>query len=97
LADDLVLQTNVMSYGGSSVSVPAAIPASNTPPAPNQLGPITVGAPKKKDCGCGCGGKSPTKCGTKPETSHGTPDFDRMSAAEKLAYNQAKRDRIFGK
>lgn len=99
LADDLVLQTNVMSYGGASVSVPAAIPVtSEAPTTPNQLGPITVSAPAKKDCGCGCGGKNPSQCGTKPPVkADGPPDFARMTTAEKLAYNQAQRDRIFGK
>jgi hypothetical protein len=98
LADDLVLQTNVMSYGGgSSVTVPAAIPAlaaSPTPSPVNQAGAITV-TEKKKDCGCGCGGKKASACGTAPAAA-GPPDFDKMSVSEKLAYNKAKRDRIFG-
>jgi hypothetical protein len=97
LADDLVLQTNVMSYGGASVSVPAAIPSATaeTTAPPNQAGAITVSG-KPKDCGCGCGGKKKsTSCGT-PPTASGPPDFDKMTVAEKLAYNKAKRDRVFG-
>ena len=41
---------------------------------------------KSADCGCD----------TKPATpSSQSPDFSRMSQAEKLAYNKAKRDQIF--
>ncbi len=89
LADDLQLQTNVMGYSSSSVSVPAAIPAT------------TSTATAK---GCPCGGSDPAtcKCSSPPPASSspaskGTePDFTRMTQAEKLAYNQARRDRIFG-
>ncbi len=90
LEDDLKLQTNVMSYGGSSVTVPADVPK----PPTNEAGAITVTLPKK-DCGCGCGGKKAGACDGKPVAS-GPPDFAKMTVAEKLAYNKAKRDRIFG-
>ncbi|MCL6502586.1 MAG: hypothetical protein K6T86_07865 [Pirellulales bacterium] len=60
LEDDLVLHTGVMSYGGSSVTVPAKLP-----PTPS--------------------------AGPSPQ-----PDFQRMSQAEKRAWQQARRDRIFG-
>lgn len=97
LADDLVLRTNVMSYGSSSVTVPAIPPEATSPASPaNRHGAITVSAPKK-DCGCGCGGKTPGKCGTTTTSAAvSPPDFDKMTTAEKLAYNRAKRDRIFG-
>jgi hypothetical protein len=100
--DDLQLQTAVMSYGGgSSVSVPAGVPARN--PA----GRAKESGGKNGDCGCGCGGQKnaeakPSQCGCKPDTqlSNGVgqsaPDFSRMTQAEKLAYNQRERDRIFG-
>lgn len=83
LEDDLVLQTGVMSYGGSStVQVPAK----------------PAGA--KHDHGkCGCGGTTQSSCGCSPATSADyalEPDFSKMSQAEKRAYQQAKRDRIFG-
>jgi hypothetical protein len=66
LEDDLTLQTGVMSYGGGSVSVPAAIPTSSR----------GNGAASKPD--------------------NGQPDFSQMTREEKLAWNQAQRDRIFG-
>jgi hypothetical protein len=60
---------------------------------------------------CACGGGEPRQChchdGTAeiraaaPSANHAdddqnTPDFSKMTQAEKLAYNQARRDRIFG-
>ncbi|HEV7222034.1 MAG TPA: hypothetical protein VGN42_04985 [Pirellulales bacterium] len=88
LADDLTLQTGVMSYGGrSTVSVPAFGDSAATPGAPAH--------------DCGCGGPSKAACGCQtaplqPTTTPSAPDFSRMTQAEKLAYNKARRDRIFG-
>ncbi|MBX7166992.1 MAG: hypothetical protein K1X74_11730 [Pirellulales bacterium] len=94
LAEDQVLQTGVMSYGSSSVTVPAAIPvAGSESPATKPAG------------GCGCGGGSATKCACPPKAApaesvpsadNAEPDFAKMSRAEKLAWNKARRDRIFG-
>ncbi|HJT33784.1 MAG TPA: hypothetical protein VJ783_17185 [Pirellulales bacterium] len=86
LEDDLVLQTGVMSYGGTGTVQVPAMPAEP--------------AGGKHDHGeCGCGGTTRSSC----ECSHATsadsssePDFSKMSQAEKRAYQQAKRDRIFG-
>jgi hypothetical protein len=102
LEDDLTLQTNVMSYGGSSVTVPGAISNLQSPPsnlsAPSPQSP----APSPGSCGCGCKGKKNSGgCDDKqtkpivydPKVS---PDFSRMTQAEKLAYNKLKRDHIFG-
>ncbi|MBX3414443.1 MAG: hypothetical protein KF708_17285 [Pirellulales bacterium] len=76
LADDLTLQTNVMSYGGSSsVSLPTGIPTSKQPAK-------TVAS-------------RPTTAGVAPSTPD-KPNFAQMTQAEKLAYNKARRDRIFG-
>lgn len=99
LADDLVLQTGVMSYGGSSSAVvPAAISSGVIAGAG---GPAGHEHPRGAGHGdCGCGGSSKSECGcpsaAKPVESSPPPDFNRMSQAEKLAYNQARRDRIFG-
>ncbi|HEX3726011.1 MAG TPA: hypothetical protein VHV08_07195 [Pirellulales bacterium] len=89
LADDMQLQTSVMSYGGrSSSSVPAGVPVKAK----------THASGAKHDCGCD--GPTPAAChchetATSDATS-GQPDFAGMTTAEKLAYNKAKRDRIFG-
>ena len=63
---------------------------------------------KKADCGCG--GPDPAEChchhaadedsnkAAKPATpslNGAAPDFSRMTTAEKLAYNKARRERIF--
>ena len=100
LEDDLQLRTAVMSYGGgSTVTVPAGMPSGA------QSATAASGEKKKGDCGCGCGGKKkaasePAKCGckeaAKPSPAIGEPDFAHMTPAEKLAYNQRERDRIFG-
>lgn len=74
LADDLTLQTNVMSYGGSSsVSLPAGIPSSKQPAK-----------------------KSTPHSAAAVEKATDQPNFAKMTQAEKLAYQKARRDRIFG-
>jgi hypothetical protein len=93
LDDDLQLMTSVMSYSGrSSGSVPAAISS-----AAGSSSPSPVKADSHADCGCG-GSTTVCHCESKSVTPsvNGQPDFSKMSAAEKLAYNKAKRDRIFG-
>ncbi len=156
LADDTVLQTAVMSYGGrSQVSVPAGAPAavatasplprsvaaaklvmpraslgtgsaavagSHKPAAASSSGSTSTASASSCGCkgkpaaesstqpaetsgACGCGCKSEAKAttavaGAAPVSSNGRtasqPDFSKMTTAEKLAYNKAKRDRIFG-
>jgi hypothetical protein len=89
LGDDLELQTGVMSYGGgATVTVPDGVPRPSLP----------HGA-------CGCEGAQKHVCQCQSASANGkpasaelpaAPDFSRMTQAEKLAYNKAKRDRIFG-
>jgi hypothetical protein len=83
LEDDLQLQTNVMSYGGKSVSVPAGLP--------NTL----VGQTALRQAGL----KSEDALRQQPipgANFSDKPDFSKMSGEEKLAWNRAKRNRIFG-
>ncbi len=89
LADDMELQSGVMSYGGSA-TVRVAADVKKLPSGK------PAGDAAKHDCGCG--GHDPKKCECKtgPAAAAGKPDFAHMTAAEKLAYNKAKRDRIFG-
>ncbi len=87
LEDDLQLQTNVMSYSGrSTVAMPP--PQKKIPAASHSAKQKSCGA-SAGECSCGCSG-------AKPAADDATPDFAAMSVAEKLAYNKAKRDRIFG-
>ena len=102
LEDDLRLETSVMSYGGSrsSVSMPEAVPVVKPP--------SSKATASKATSACKCDGTTSTaavsggcRCGCQKAPSQRTsetaePDFSRMSRAEKLAYNKAKRDRIFG-
>lgn len=101
LDDDLTLQTGVMSYGGgSTVSVPGVIPASGGSSSTS----TTAKSDDHHECACqskpsAAAATNPAGCGchaTEPKTS-GEPDFAKMTVAEKLAYNQSKRDRLFGK
>jgi hypothetical protein len=88
LADDMQLHSGVMSYGGTtSVSIPAGVP---------RAGASSSAGKRRCGCGCGCDGSDPRPltCDGKPPDA--TPDFSKMSVAEKLAYNKAKRDRVFG-
>ncbi|MGD9645833.1 MAG: hypothetical protein AB7U73_08980 [Pirellulales bacterium] len=152
LADDSVLQTAVMSYGGRAQgSVPVAVPVASLGRAATPRGQATArlvvpraslgtgsaavagahkpaaalststattstsscgcnGKPaadaatntaeKSGACGCGCkSANSATPAGTSAgsaRTSDDELDFSKMTTAEKLAYNKAKRDRIFG-
>lgn len=89
LDDDLVLRTGVMSYGGTaSVTVPSK-PSGLTSGTANHA--------------CGCGGPDPHLCHchdhtkpTAPTKDSSRPDFSRLTQAEKLAFNRARLDRIFG-
>lgn len=146
LADDTVLQTAVMSYGGrSQASVPVGVSAG---PSVATAASLRSGAPAKlvfpraslgtgsaavagahkptTASSCGCNGKPAAESSTQPAEKSGAcgcgcksdgkaktavaaaaavstngkaatePDFSKMTTAEKLAYNKAKRDRIFG-
>jgi hypothetical protein len=97
LADDMQLQSGVMSYGGStSVSVPGGVNRAAKVAQPKKASPPTAHD-------CGCGGSSAETChcdgaehAAPSANGHAAPDFTSMTRAEKLAYNKAQRDRIFG-
>jgi hypothetical protein len=88
LADDMQLQTNVMSYGGNGVVM-------SIPPRRGE-------ATKKKDsaaCACKTTAHGACTCtekrAAKAETN-GAVDFTKMTAAQKIAYHKARWDRILG-
>jgi hypothetical protein len=80
LEEDMVLQTNVMSYGerGVARSIPA-VPVK----ALQEAQPVS--------CSCGC-----TKVAKNGEHAQEEPDFSRMTAAQKVAYHKSRWDRILG-
>ncbi len=109
LEDDLILQTGVMSYGGTTaVSVPA-IPV--TEPGEAAAGKTTSN--EKHDCGChGAATASSAAvkstechCQSKPQPQGKTtvapprsspPNFAKMTTAERLVYHRARLDRLLG-
>ncbi|MBI1913448.1 MAG: hypothetical protein HYS12_01630 [Planctomycetes bacterium] len=89
LEDDLQLQTNVMNYGGNGVTI-------SPPPSSNGARkPAASPQPKQEthaDCACQCRASA-----VKSEpAAGGTPDFSRMTSAEKIAWHKARWDRILG-
>lgn len=101
LEDDMQLQSGIMSYGASSsVIIPAKPPSLTKPRKVSRAAPAErVATPTTPKHDCGCGGPDPNQChchdhqNGKPQTA---PDFSRMTAAEKLKFNRARLDRIFG-
>ncbi len=103
LEDDLVLQTGVMSYGGgSTASVPAGVPAGGggvghdcacggSEPAKCQCQHEVEPSPGAKPAGT-----TPRAERAAAVSANGRPNFAGMSQAEKLAWNRAQRDRVFG-
>jgi hypothetical protein len=93
LADDLVLQTNVMSYGDNRATVSFPPPALPSPAVGCKEGA------KAGSCSCGCNGSAKWQAAkaTSPEPAAiGEPDFQTMTAAQKVAYHKARWDRILG-
>jgi hypothetical protein len=84
LQDDMVLQTNVMSYGGNGkvVSIPPSANGHAAKPACARNGKAH-GATTTTKTACGCNGT-------------GAVDFTKMTTAEKIAYHKARWDRILG-
>lgn len=103
LADDLTLQTGVMSYGGgSTVSVPAGVPTKSADSAhecackAKHSNKTEAAPPAAKTHDCQCHNKPvPSPAAATPESN--VPDFTKMTTSEKLEYNRRKRDAIFGK
>jgi hypothetical protein len=92
LEDDMKLQTNVMSYGGSGTLI--SVPPSGNGRAKGGAVPQAVA---RADCGCGCNGAG--TCGTKAAaqaSADGPPDFTKMTQAQKVAYHRARWNRILG-
>jgi hypothetical protein len=89
----MVLQTGVMSYGGSSttISIPGVSPngqATEKPVAAEANGTPakTACAADPKKCNCGCKGKS----------AGGPPKFSSMTNEERLEYHRKRISRLLG-
>ena len=92
LADDMQLQTGVMSYGGTkTVSIGEPKPQAPAKSAEKKDA-------KHDDCGCGCKGTCDSK---KPEPKatkepSGQPNFRKMTSAQKVAYHLDRWNKILG-
>jgi hypothetical protein len=85
LEEDMVLQTNVMSYAGNGRPVTAT-----SHPEPAHAGcACKSSAPAHAGCACKAAPVSAAE-------ANGQPDFQRMTPAQKVAYHKARWDRILG-
>jgi len=89
LADDMQLQTNVMSYGGNGVVT--SVPPSVTEPKKAKTPASACVCKSTAHHACACEDKNPAKGET-----NGTVDFSKMTTAQKVAYHKARWDRILG-
>jgi len=89
LADDMQLQTNVMSYGGNGVVM--SVPASAGKAKKSKEQAAACACKNTAHAACACQDKKPSKAET-----NGTVDFTKMTAAQKIAYHKACWDRILG-
>jgi hypothetical protein len=87
LEQDMQLQTNVMSHGGNGKVVSLA----EIPPKPRAHAACAC---KSSTSECGCNAAKPQAVAS--ANGNGTPDFSKMTRAEKIAHHKAKWDRILG-
>ena len=91
LEDDLQLQTGLMSYGGNGTVV-SAQPVRKEERA----------AAPSANChgGCACqrkaGHHKAPAAAEQPPSQNCTPDFSKMTPAQKIAYHKARWDRVLG-
>jgi hypothetical protein len=112
LAEDMQLQTGVMSYGGSTrtVSVPSSAADSRAEPVVTRSTSNCAcrsnsepATPAERTCQIesnardGIASSDAARGTYLPQPAESEPDFGSMSPADKLAYNRAQRDRVFGK
>jgi hypothetical protein len=100
LEEDLTLQTSVMSYGSATASVvmPGISAGASRARGRDKSGQSgNCGCESKNAEPCACSDVPSPNSNSRPVTSDaGTPNFSRMTREEKLAWNKARRDRIFG-
>jgi hypothetical protein len=80
LEQDLTLQSNIMSYGGSSTTI--SLPESGN----GKMNARPSGSTRAADAASA----------RPRAAYQGEPDFSRMTPAEKIAYHKARWDRILG-
>lgn len=98
LAEDMQLQTGIMSYGGngSVISIPQPRPRKESEAARQTTGQTPCACSGGGETACSCKATSPPKAPGKRPGVEPLPDFSRMTAAEKVAYHRARWNRILG-
>jgi hypothetical protein len=92
LEDDMKLQTGVMNYGGRGTVI--SVPPSPSPGAKAAKAVCAChgsATATKGECACPASAN-----GHATSSTNGSPDFARMTAAQKLAWHKARWDRILG-
>jgi hypothetical protein len=91
LEQDLVLQTGIMSYGGTTtISVPASTPGGR-PESQSKTQRKTVAKPAVCQCGA-----HPGRCQCTKQPDNDRPNFVAMTAQERLNYHLKRIARILG-
>ncbi len=86
LEQDLALTDQSMSYGGESrARVQAAKPAASAPPKPVAARPSPTGQPE-----------TPASSPLWPRKADGSPDFEKMTSAQRGSYDRARLSRRLG-
>jgi hypothetical protein len=88
LADDMQLQTNVMSYGGQRAAGSKGITYQPAKVQDNKA--LSNSKP------CKCGGDCCKKGTAYPQLENGEPDFAKMTVAQKIEYQKERRKEIWG-
>jgi hypothetical protein len=91
LEEDMQLQTNVMSYAGSS----KVISTGASPRTASVGDPATTPTPTPKKKPCDCGGDCCSKKNL-PLLPNGEPDVVKMTLPQKIAYHAEQRKKIWG-
>jgi len=102
LAEDLQLQTNVMSYRGNGRTISFPVSRNAQPRGvvreakPNTPACCPACAEGKKPC-CGDGRREEIAAANDyPRLPNGEPDFKNMTPAQKIAYHKARWRRVLG-
>jgi hypothetical protein len=100
LEDDMVLQTNVMSYGGNGVTI--SLPEKSRlrtkagKAQPSCACEANQTASNGQHDGCACNDPKPSVSKAHTVSENGQVDFRKMTNAEKIAYHRERWNRILG-
>ncbi|MCS6978168.1 MAG: hypothetical protein NZM31_14335, partial [Gemmatales bacterium] len=100
LAEDMQLQTGIMSYGGNgtviSLPQPSRAQEAKTAKEKDAASKATCACSSGAGSACPCKMAKPSQPTARKPIVEPLPDFSRMTAAEKVAYHRARWNRILG-